>query len=119
MERSIANFHRALKRYMGAAFVPISEPGIGFGYGGNVTDLNVRRSMGLRLTVIARLLRKQFDHSASNKGITRAQWSTIAAVASSEGTTQRAIATLLEVGEVTVGTVDRSLVRRRLAGTSA
>ena len=63
----------------------------------------VRRPIGLKITVIARLIRKQFDHSTSSIGITRAQWTTIAAVAGVPGTTQRGIAAILEVGEVTAG----------------
>ena len=61
------------------------------------------RPLGLKLTVIARLIRKQFDRSASSIGITRAQWTTIAAVAGVPGTTQRGIAAMLDVGEVTAG----------------
>lgn len=62
-----------------------------------------RRPLGLKLTVIARLIRKQFDHSASSIGITRAQWTTISVVGGVPGTTQRGIAAILEVGEVTAG----------------
>ena len=66
------------------------------------------RPLGLKLTVIARLLRKQFDHSTGSIGITRAQWTTISVVAGVPGATQREIAAMLEVGEVTAGRlVDR------------
>ena len=66
------------------------------------------RPIGLKLTVIARLIRKQFDHSTSSIGITSAQWTTISVVAGVPGATQREIAAMLEVGEVTAGRlVDR------------
>lgn len=61
------------------------------------------RPVSLKLMVAARLLRKNFDYSAGNVGITRAQWSTIAAVASAEGATQRKIATMLDIGEAVAG----------------
>ncbi|WP_375397268.1 MarR family winged helix-turn-helix transcriptional regulator [uncultured Sphingomonas sp.] len=61
------------------------------------------RSLSLKLTVSARLLTKDFDHNAGNVGITRAQWSTIAAVAGAEGATQRKIATMLDIGEAAAG----------------
>lgn len=76
------------------------------------------RPLGLKLTVIARLIRKQFDHSASSIGITRAQWTTISVVAGVPGTTQRRVAAMLEVGEVTAGRLidklcDEGLLERR------
>lgn len=79
---------------------------------------HIRRPLGLKLTVIARLIRKQFDHSTSSIGITRAQWTTIAVVAGVPGTTQRKIALMLEVGEVTAGRLidklcDEGLLERR------
>ena len=80
--------------------------------------MSARRPLGLKLTVIARLIRKQFDHSTRSIGITRAQWTTISVVAGVPGTTQREIADLLEVGEVTAGRlIDRlceeNLLERR------
>lgn len=62
-----------------------------------------KRPLGLKLTVIARLIRKQFDHSTTSIGITRAQWTTISVVAGRPGATQRGIAALLEVGEAAAG----------------
>lgn len=78
----------------------------------------MHRPLGLKLTVIARLIRKQFDHSTSSIGITRAQWTTISVVAGVPGTTQRGIAARLEVGEVTAGRLidklcDEGLLERR------
>lgn len=75
----------------------------------STTPLSERkRSIALKLTVIARQLRLRFDQSIEQRGVTRARWSLIAAVARNPGATQRAIATMLEVTEVTAGRlVDR------------
>ena len=62
-----------------------------------------KRLVGLKLSVIARQLRLRFDHSIKRRGVTRAKWTLIATVASRPGATQRAIATLLEVTDVTAG----------------
>jgi MarR family transcriptional regulator for hemolysin len=67
-----------------------------------------KRSVALKLTVIARQLRTTFDQSAEQSGLTRAQWTLIATVARNPGTTQRIIAEALEVREITAGRlVDR------------
>ncbi len=84
----------------------------------DVANAVAERPLGLKLTVIARLIRKQFDHSTGSIGITRSQWTTISVVAGVPGATQREIATLLEVGEVTVGRLidklcEDGLVERR------
>ncbi len=80
--------------------------------------MTAKRSLGLKLTVIARLIRKQFDHSTTSIGITRAQWTTLSVVAGVPGATQRGIAAILEVGEATAGRVidrlcDEGLLERR------
>jgi MarR family transcriptional regulator, transcriptional regulator for hemolysin len=62
-----------------------------------------KRFVALKLSVIARQLRLKFDQTITQRGVTRAKWSLIAAVASKPGVTQRAIATMLEVTEVTAG----------------
>jgi|SRR5579859_5327868 len=67
------------------------------------TTKNKKRSIGLKLTVIARQLRLNFDQSVKLKGLTRAKWTLIAAVARNPGCTQRTIAQALEVSEITVG----------------
>jgi MarR family transcriptional regulator, transcriptional regulator for hemolysin len=62
----------------------------------------------LKLTVVARQLRVAFDQSVEQSGVTRAQWTLIAAVARNPGATQRTIAEALEVREITAGRlVDR------------
>jgi MarR family transcriptional regulator for hemolysin len=62
-----------------------------------------KRSVALKLTVIARQLRVTFDQSAEQSGLTRAQWTLIATVARNPGATQRTIANALEVMEITAG----------------
>jgi DNA-binding MarR family transcriptional regulator len=62
-----------------------------------------RRSIGLKLSVIARQLRLNFDQSVKLRGLTRAKWTLIAAVARNPGATQRLIAQALEVSEITAG----------------
>src|ERR1700719_4159299 len=67
-----------------------------------------KRSVALKLTVIARQLRVTFDQSVEQSGLTRAKWTLIAAVARNPGATQRMIAEALEVREITAGRlVDR------------
>src|ERR1700730_10774385 len=69
---------------------------------------NRRRSVALKLSIVARQLRVTFDQSAEQSGRTRAQWHLIAAVARNPGVTQRTIAEALEVREITAGRlVDR------------
>ena len=65
--------------------------------------LSRKRSLVLKLTVIARQLWQRFDQRVEREGVTRAKWSLIAAVARNPGATQRAIAAMLEVREVTAG----------------
>jgi MarR family transcriptional regulator for hemolysin len=64
---------------------------------------NLRRAIGLKLTVIARHLWHRLDQTIERSGVTRAKWSLIAAVARHPGATQRTIAAALEVTEVTAG----------------
>jgi len=67
-----------------------------------------KRSVALKLSVVARQLRVTFDQSAEACGLTRAQWHLIAVVARNPGATQRTIAEALEVREITAGRlVDR------------
>jgi MarR family transcriptional regulator for hemolysin len=66
------------------------------------------RSLALRITSIARLLRTRFDRRAREVDLTRAQWRTITCVRYRPGATQHEIACLLEVGDVTAGrSIDR------------
>lgn len=67
-----------------------------------------KRAIGRKLTVISRQLWQQFDQNMQSSGVSRAKWGLIAAVSRSPGATQRAIAAMLQVTEVTAGRmVDR------------
>lgn len=62
-----------------------------------------KRSVALKLTIVARQLRVSFDQSVEQSGLTRAKWTLIATVARNPGATQRLIAEALEVREITAG----------------
>jgi MarR family transcriptional regulator for hemolysin len=62
-----------------------------------------KRAIGRKLTVISRQLWQQFDQSVQGAGVSRAKWGLIAAVSRKPGATQRAIAAMLQVTEVTAG----------------
>ena len=64
---------------------------------------NKKRSVAVKLAVVARQLRVSFDQSAERSGLTRAQWNLIAVAAGCPGATQRTIAEALEVKEITAG----------------
>jgi len=65
---------------------------------------NARRRISLRMTVLGRLLRSQFDrHAIEHCNITRSQWAMIAVVAGKPGATQRTIAETLEMSEASAG----------------
>ncbi len=55
------------------------------------------------MTVIARMLRSNFDRKVASLGVTRSQWSMIAVVAHQPGVNQRAIAEALEMSEASAG----------------
>jgi MarR family transcriptional regulator for hemolysin len=81
-----------------------------------------RRQIALRLTVLARLLRSDFDRHVDDVGLTRSQWSLIAVAARRPGSTQRQISELLEMSEASAGRLvdrleaDGVLERRELEG---
>ena len=67
-----------------------------------------KRSVAVKLTVVARRLRMTFDRRAEHKGFTRAQWAMITAVARNPGATQKMLADALEIREMTAARlVDR------------
>lgn len=68
----------------------------------------------VNLSTVARLLRTRFDQRAAEMGMTLAQWRTLKAVRSDEGATQRRIAAILEVGDVTAGRLVDKLVEEGL-----
>ncbi len=61
------------------------------------------KALGMKVMRLSRMLRLRFDRRVVPLGLTRAQWQTIACVRRRPGATQREVAALLEVGEVTVG----------------
>ena len=84
----------------------------------NGPPLSRKRSIALKLSVIARQLRLSFDQGAERSGLTRAKWTLIATVAGRPGATQRQIAEALEVREITAGRLidrlcDEGYLKRR------
>lgn len=72
------------------------------------SDHEIQRAIGLRLTVLARLLRNNFDRQVAGLHVTRSQWAMIAVVARFPGATQRVISEALEMSEASAGRlVDR------------
>ncbi|MBB6253358.1 MarR family winged helix-turn-helix transcriptional regulator [Nitrospirillum iridis] len=69
-------------------------PGRGFG---------IRRDLSIKIIVMARTLKKRFDQRVADLGVTRSQWTLIAAVARFPGMTQRTIAEALEITEASAG----------------
>jgi MarR family transcriptional regulator, transcriptional regulator for hemolysin len=62
-----------------------------------------KRSLALKFAAINRKLTQRFNQSTERSGMSRAKWTLIAAVARNPGATQRQIAAILEVTEVTAG----------------
>ncbi|MBU6267329.1 MAG: MarR family transcriptional regulator [Sphingomonadales bacterium] len=72
------------------------------------TTHELRRAITIKLTVLARQMRNDFDRRVGGIGLTRSQWALIAVVAGRPGATQRQIAELLEMSEASAGRlVDR------------
>jgi MarR family transcriptional regulator, transcriptional regulator for hemolysin len=62
----------------------------------------------MRISVLARILRNNFDRQVAVLNVTRSQWAMIVVVATNPGATQRVIADLLEMSEASAGRlVDR------------
>lgn len=61
------------------------------------------RQIGIKIAVLARQQRQLFDERVEAMGVTRAKYMLIATVARRPGLTQRMIASLLEVTDVTAG----------------
>ncbi len=80
---------------------------------------SLKRSITLKMAVVARQMRAQFDdQTITELGVTRSQWTVIAVISGFPGATQREIAETLEISEASAGrTVDRlcaeGLVERR------
>jgi DNA-binding MarR family transcriptional regulator len=79
-------------------------------------------ALGYLVLDIARLMTARFDARARGLGITRAQWSLIAALVRAEGSSQARLAELMDLAPISVGRlVDRMaragwVERRALAG---
>lgn len=69
----------------------------------DIRDESPKRQVGLRMTVIARLQRNNFDRKVAALSVTRSQWAMIAIVARYPGSTQRTIAEYLEMSEASAG----------------
>ncbi len=63
----------------------------------------LRRDIGIRVNVLARVMRNRFDRLVAGLGVTRSQWSLIIVVARQPGATQRTIAETLEMSEASAG----------------
>jgi MarR family transcriptional regulator for hemolysin len=68
-----------------------------------LSSMNRKRAIAIKMAVASRQLRQRFDERVEQTGVTRAKWMLIATVASRPGATQRIIASLLEVSDVTAG----------------
>lgn len=69
----------------------------------HIRDESPKRQVGLRMTVIARMQRNNFDRKVAVLNVTRSQWAMIAIVARYPGSTQRTIAEYLEMSEASAG----------------
>jgi MarR family transcriptional regulator, transcriptional regulator for hemolysin len=84
----------------------------------NDQDLGPKRSLLLKLTIVARQMHKRFDQRVASIGVTRSQWTMIAVIAGRPGATQREVAEVLDVSEASAGRlIDRlcadGLIERR------
>jgi MarR family transcriptional regulator for hemolysin len=68
-----------------------------------IRDERPKRQVSLRMTVIARLQRNNFDRKVTTLNVTRSQWAMIAVVGRYPGSTQRTIAEYLEMSEASAG----------------
>jgi DNA-binding MarR family transcriptional regulator len=66
-------------------------------------DNQVRQDIAIRIAVLARLIRNDFDRRLSEMNITRSQWSLVAVVARHPGASQRMISEVLEMSEASAG----------------
>jgi MarR family transcriptional regulator for hemolysin len=71
------------------------------------------RSLGVLISDVARLLRRNFDRRLQSLGLTQAQWRAIVHVSRSEGMNQVALAECLEIQPITVA---RLIDRMEAAG---
>lgn len=74
---------------------------------------NPDQSIGFVLNDVARLLRRNFNRSVQDLGLTQTQWQAIAHIARNQGMKQSELAEILEVQPISVG---RLIDRMELAG---
>jgi len=67
-------------------------------------------SISYRISLVGRMQRTRFDARARSMGITLAQWRAIHAISREEGASQRRIAEMIEVTDVTAGRLIDRLV---------
>jgi DNA-binding MarR family transcriptional regulator len=79
----------------------------------DATKFDPDRSLGVLVTDLARLLRRNFDRRLQSLGLTQAQWRAIANVSRTEGMSQAALAECLEIQPITAG---RLIDRMEAAG---
>ncbi len=61
------------------------------------------RDIGVRLAIVSRMMRQNFDRRVSDIGVTRSQWTMFLVVARRPGATQREIANALDMSEASAG----------------
>jgi MarR family transcriptional regulator for hemolysin len=61
------------------------------------------RTLSLKLAVITRQIRKRFDQSVVDIGVTRSQWTLVAVISRRPGATQREVAEILEMSQASAG----------------
>ncbi|WP_148649278.1 MarR family winged helix-turn-helix transcriptional regulator [Novosphingobium barchaimii] len=69
----------------------------------SMRDESPTRQVGLRMTIVSRLQRNNFDRKVAALNVTRSQWAMIAIVARYPGSTQRTVAEYLEMSEASAG----------------
>jgi MarR family transcriptional regulator for hemolysin len=106
MEAAISNDRRSGSN-VGAAMGPPRPAADGQVFTDHARSImpadNPKRSVTIKLSVVARRLSQRFDRSADQVGLSRARYGLIAAVARYPGATQRQLAKMLEVTEAAAG----------------
>lgn len=99
--------HREITSCPATVFVRIKQLNLGEERSIQTVD-DRKRNISLRISVLARILRNNFDRQVSALNVTRSQWAMIAVVAHQPGATQRMVADALEMSEASAGRlVDR------------
>lgn len=83
------------------------------------TSRNRKRELSLKLAILARRMRMHFDESVQRAGAPRAHWPLIAAVARIPGATQKSVAQVLQISEVSAGRLIDKLCQENLLQRTA